>query len=101
METPRLEIRRVKFLQKNVDLNKSFAVSLFLFGKVILTGESDSYWLFTGKNARIIVLKQISSADMGRIFSIWVNLIRRCGVKITEEAILVHMFAMCNNDIMD
>ena len=47
------------------------------------------------------MLKQTSSADMERIFSRWVNLIRRCGVNITEEAILVRMFAMCNNDIMD
>ena len=53
------------------------------------------------KNVRRIVLKQTSSADMEIIFSRWVNLIRRCGVNITEEAILVRMFAMCNNDIMD
>ena len=52
-------------------------------------------------NVRRIVLKQTSSADMKRIFSRWVNLIRRCGANITEEAILVRMFAMCNNDIMD
>ena len=52
-------------------------------------------------NMRRIVLKQTSSADMQGIFSRWVNLIRRCGVNITEEAILVRMFAMCNNDIMD
>ena len=47
------------------------------------------------------MLKQTPSADMERIFSRWVNLIRRCGVKITEDSILVHMFSMCNNDIMD
>ena len=48
-----------------------------------------------------IVLKQTSSADMERIFSGWVNLIRRWGVNITEEAIIVRMFATCNNDTMD
>ena len=47
------------------------------------------------------MLKKTSSADMEIIFVRWVNLIRRCGVDITEETILVHMFAMCNNDIMD
>ena len=47
------------------------------------------------------MLKQTSTADMERIFSIWVNLIRRCGVKITEESILFHMFSVCNNDMMD
>ena len=47
------------------------------------------------------MLKQTSSADMERIFSRWVNLIYRCGVNITVEAILVRMIAMCNNDIMD
>ena len=47
MKTPGLEIRRVKFLQKTV-LKKLFAVSPFLFGKVILIGESDPYWFFTG-----------------------------------------------------
>ena len=52
-------------------------------------------------NVRRIVLKQISRADMEKIFSRWVNLISRCGVNITEEAILVRMFAMCNNDNMD
>ena len=52
-------------------------------------------------NVRRIVLKQTSRADMERIFSRWVNLIRRCGVNITEEAILVRMFTMCNNYIMD
>ena len=50
---------------------------------------------------RRIVLKQTSSADMERIFSRWVNLIRRCGVNITEEAILVRVFDMCINDIVD
>ena len=47
------------------------------------------------------MLKKTSSAEMKRIFSRWVNLIRRCGVNTTEEAILVRMFAMCNNDIID
>ena len=47
METPGLEIRRLKFLQKS-GLKKLFAVSEFLFGKVILTGESDPYLFFTG-----------------------------------------------------
>ena len=42
-----MEIRSVKFLQKS-GLKKSFAGSPFLFGKVILTGESDPYWFFTG-----------------------------------------------------
>ena len=37
-----MEIRHVKFLQKK-GLKKLFAVSPFLFGKVILTGESDPY----------------------------------------------------------
>ena len=50
---------------------------------------------------RRIVLKQTSSADMERIFSRWVNLIRRYGVNLTEEAILVCMFVMCNNYIID
>ena len=52
-------------------------------------------------NVRRILLKQTSNADIERIFSRWVNLIRGCGVNITEEAVLVRMFAMCNNDIMD
>ena len=39
MEITGLEIRRVKFLQKA--FLKLFAVSPVLFGKVILTGESD------------------------------------------------------------
>ena len=52
-------------------------------------------------NVRRIFLKQTSSADMERIFLRWVNLIPRCGVDITEEAILVKMFSMYNNDIMD
>ena len=48
METPGLvEIRSVKFLQKVV-FKKLFAVSPFLFGKVILAGESDPYRLNTG-----------------------------------------------------
>ena len=50
---------------------------------------------------RRIVLNQTSRADMEIIFSRWVNLIHRCGVNITEEAILVRIFAMCNNYIMD
>ena len=49
METPGLEIRRVKFLQKS-GLKKLFAVSPFLFGKVILTGESYPYRLKNGTN---------------------------------------------------
>ena len=52
-------------------------------------------------NVRRIVIKQTSSVDTKIIFSRWVNLIRRCGVNITEETILVRMFDMCNNDIMD
>ena len=50
METPGLEIRRVKFLQKS-GLKKLFAVIPFLFGKVILTGESDPYRINTGSAA--------------------------------------------------
>ena len=52
-------------------------------------------------NLRIIVLKQTSIAYMEIIFPRWVNLILRCSVNITEEAILVRIFSMCKNDIMD
>ena len=52
-------------------------------------------------NVRKIVLKQTPSSDMVINFSIWVNLICRCGVNIVEEALLIYMFAMCNNDTMD
>ena len=53
MEIPGLEIRRVKFLQKS-GFKKLFAVSPFLFGKVILTGESYPYWFFTGSNLPVL-----------------------------------------------
>ena len=52
-------------------------------------------------NMMIILLKQTSSAYTERIFLRGVNLIRRCSVNITEEAIFVHIFAICNNGIMD
>ena len=38
-----MEIGRMKFLQKS-SFKTLFAVSPFLFGNVILTGESDTYW---------------------------------------------------------
>ena len=58
METPGLEIRRVMFLQKKV-LKKLFAVSPFLFGKMILTGESDPYQLNTGSLVFLTHIKTV------------------------------------------
>ena len=53
---------------------------------------------YFGIALQMVVLKQLSSADMERVFSVWVSIVRRCGVSMKALACKARIFSMINKD---